>query len=128
MRISRSGIHGFHETLGVDQDEIRFYWTLESEDNEDELATQTAYQIIVREASTGKVESAGPIVWDTGRCDGPAQRDIVCKPNGGFRSTCAYSWRVSVWDHLDHVWHSQENTFVTAYPRSQLLPPLSMNQ
>lgn len=128
MKVSRTGIHGFHETLGVDQDEIRFYWTLESEDQEDELAAQTAYQIVVREDGFGDVESAGPVVWDSERCDRPAQRDIICKPSNGFRSTCAYSWRVSVWDRLGQVCHSENNTFFTAYPRSQLLPPLSMNQ
>jgi hypothetical protein len=32
MQISRCGIHGFHEVLGIDTDEIRFYWAIESED------------------------------------------------------------------------------------------------
>ena len=125
MKISRCGIHGFHESLGIDRDEIRFYWALESDD---ELAAQTAYQVVVREAGNGRIESGGSVVWDSGRWESAAQRDIICKPKVGFRSTCAYSWKVSVWDHLGQVWRSKENVFFTAYPRSQLLPPLSMNQ
>ena len=125
MKVSRAGIHGFYETLGIDQDEIRFHWTLESED---ELAAQTAYQIVVREDLAQNIGFTGPIAWDSGRCDGSAQRDVVCKPEHGFRSTCAYSWRVSVWDQVGQVWHSEMAAFFTAYPRSHLLPPLSMNQ
>ena len=125
MKISRCSIHGIHETLGIDQDEICFYWILESDD---EPSAQTAYQIVVREAGLGGTESNGLVLWDSGRCESSAQRDIVCKPKDGFRSTWAYSWQVSVWDHLHQVWHGPENEFFAAYPRSQLIPPLSMNQ
>lgn len=123
IKISRCGIHGFRETLGIDQDEIRCYWILESDD---EPSAQTAYQIVVREAGLGGAHSSGPVLWDSERCESSAQRDIVCKPKDGFRSTWAYWWQVSVWDHLHQGWHCQENEFFTAYPRSQLLPALSM--
>ena len=123
MKISRCGIHGFHETLRIDQDEIRFCWTLESDD---ELAAQTAHRNVVREAEVGGI--AELVLWDSGRCDGSTQRDIVCKPQNGFRSTFAYWWQVSVWDHKGREWKGSDNTFFTAYLRSQLLPPLSMNQ
>jgi len=127
MKVARCGIHGFHETLGIDADELRFYWTLESDD---EAATQTAYQITVfrapLEGAVSQISDA--LTWDSGRCAGDAQRDIICKPQDGFRSTCAYIWIVTVWDGFDRKFTSSDNSFFTAYPRAQLLPPLSMNQ
>ena len=127
MKISRCGIHGFHQPIGIDVDELRFFWTLESDD---ELAAQTAYQIVVAEAGLPGTSSLdeGPLTWDSGKCQSSHQRDIICKPIDGFRSTCQYSWRVLVWDQNDKLYSSSDNAFFTAYPRAQLLPPLSMNQ
>jgi len=127
MKITRCGIHGFHEPIGIDVDELRFFWTLESDD---ELATQTAYQIIVTEAGIPGTSSLidGPLIWDSGRCQSSDQRDIICNPTNGFRSTCQYTWRVIVWDQNANSYNSSNNAFFTAYPRAQLLPPLSMNQ
>jgi hypothetical protein len=43
MRVASCGIHGFHQTIDLDVDEIRVFWTLES----DEYAHQTAYHVIL---------------------------------------------------------------------------------
>ncbi|KAF7946843.1 uncharacterized protein EAE97_004092 [Botrytis byssoidea] len=72
MKISSCGIHGFHETVGIDSDVLLFHWKLES-DLEGEK--QDAYQVIVRKGS-----SSGEVLWDSGRCDGPQQRNIRCEP------------------------------------------------
>ncbi|PVH74648.1 glycoside hydrolase family 78 protein [Cadophora sp. DSE1049] len=127
MKIARCGIHGFHETLGIDANELRFYWTLESND---ELSIQTAYRITLLELPPGGPSSVsgGKVIWDSGKCTSPAQRDIICQPIEGFRSTTEYHWSVTVWDQDDREVTSDSNSFFTAYPRSQLLPPLSMNQ
>ncbi|KAL5330550.1 hypothetical protein ACEPPN_000068 [Leptodophora sp. 'Broadleaf-Isolate-01'] len=127
MKIARCGIHGFHETLGIDADELKFYWTLESDD---ELASQAAYRVTVTEIPPGgrTLENKDNVAWDSGRCSSSAQRDIMCKPADGFQSTTEYQWTVTVWDQNDKQYSSDTNSFFTAYPRSQLLPPLSMNQ
>lgn len=127
MEIDRCGIHGFHETLGIDADEIRVYWTLKSDD---EFAKQTAYQVVIWKAGPAGNAAAteATLVWDSGRISGHEQRDIVCKPIEGFESTCSYCWQITVWDHKECSYQSKVNSFFTAYPRSQLLPPLSMNQ
>jgi hypothetical protein len=127
MKVARCGIHGFHEALGIDSDELRFFWTLKSDG---ELDSQTAYQVVVIELPPGATSSQinETIKWDSGKCSSGSQRDIVCKPDGGFRSTCEYLWRVTVWDQFGQSSTSSDNSFFTAYPRSQLLPPLSMNQ
>lgn len=122
----RCGIHGFYETLGIDTDEVRFYWTLESED---EHAVQTAYQICVFEVPPlNKRKDGYPLAWDSRRQTSSAQRDIICKPEGRFRSTTEYVWKVTLWDQNYSESSSGDNMFFTAYPRSALLPPLSMNQ
>ncbi|KAK9327276.1 bacterial alpha-L-rhamnosidase-domain-containing protein [Lipomyces starkeyi] len=128
MKPFRCGIHGFHEVLGIDVDEIRFYWALESDD---ELAAQTAYRVVLttsEQVLNREVSWEEDIVWDSQKVLGDAQRDIVCKPQNGFNSTCYYFWRVTVWDHAGRVYHSAVNHFFTAYPRSHQLPPWSMNQ
>jgi hypothetical protein len=127
MKIARCGIHGYYDPIGIDADELRFFWTLESDD---ELAAQTAYQVVVAEAGfPGKSSpNDGELIWDSGRCQSSEQRNVICKPENGFRSTCQYLWHVTVWDQNDKSYISSENAFFTAYPRAQLLPPLSMNQ
>ncbi|CZR66690.1 uncharacterized protein PAC_16591 [Phialocephala subalpina] len=127
LQFIRCGIHGFHKTLGIDTDEIRFYWTLESQDED---AVQTAYQVRVFELppQDKRGDEGYPVIWDSERQTSNAQRDIICKPEGGFKSTQEYLWTVTVLDQNDAAITSDDNTFFTAYPRSQLLPPLSMNQ
>ncbi|OQE85234.1 hypothetical protein PENNAL_c0024G07855 [Penicillium nalgiovense] len=128
MQISRCGIHGFHEVLGIDTDEIRFYWAIESEDKD---ATQVFYRIVVT-TDAAELESDRPdiskLVWDSKRVESNGQRNILCKPPIGFHSTTSHFWRVTVWDQTNNAHHSATNHFFTAYPRSHLLPPYSMNQ
>lgn len=129
MRVATCGIHGFHETIGLDVDQIRVFWTLESA----EYAEQTAYRVVISTSEQDVISEPCPEVestWDSGKVStkGNEQRNILCKPRGGFRSTCSYHWRVTVWDNNDIATQSEIQTFFTAYPRSQLLPPYSMNQ
>ncbi|KUJ13951.1 uncharacterized protein LY89DRAFT_709004 [Mollisia scopiformis] len=127
LQVVRCGIHGFHETLGIDTDEIRFFWTLQSDD---ENALQTAYQVRVFEVvpQDGQQSQRNPVIWDSEKQISNAQRDIICKPSQGFKSTQEYVWCITVFDQHDTATTSIENMFFTAYPRSQLLPPLSMNR
>ncbi|MBZ6372278.1 MAG: glycoside hydrolase family 78 protein [Microbacterium hominis] len=128
MQISRCGIHGFHEVLGIDTDEIRFYWAIESEDKN---ATQVFYRIVVT-TDAAELESDRPdiskLVWDSGRVESNEQRNILCKPSTGFQSTTSHFWRITVWDQTNNAHHTAANHFFTAYPRSHLLTPYSMNQ
>jgi hypothetical protein len=132
MKISSSGIHGFHETIGIDSDTLYFYWKLESAV---EFERQVAYRVLVyvqdsqtwgADGNEGEVSNED-IAWDSGRCDGAEQRNILCHPENGFASCSFYQWKVTVWNQ-DGETCSQSNTFFTAYPRSNRLPPLSMNQ
>ncbi|KAJ5477171.1 hypothetical protein N7539_007315 [Penicillium diatomitis] len=128
MRVTRCGIHGFHEVLGVDTDELRFYWALESSV---ENSVQVAYRIVL--ATDSKLlEVAEPdvsnLAWDSGRVESNEQRNILCKPSHGFKSTCSYYWQVRVWDNEQQVHYGPTQHFFTGYPRSRRLPPYSMNQ
>ncbi|KAL0940469.1 alpha-l-rhamnosidase [Colletotrichum truncatum] len=127
MQVTRCGIHAFHETLGIDVDEIRFYWTLHSES---EHAAQVAYRAVVALSPEALDESSHQdIIWDSGRVESNAQRNVLCKPDGGFKSASFHYWKVTVWDQEGHAASSSANEFFTAYPRSnRLLPPYSMNQ
>lgn len=121
MEIQRCGIHAFHEVLGIDTDEIRLFWTLHSED---EHAVQKAYRVTLSLRPDGT-----ELLWDSGRVESDAQRNVVCAPEGGFRSATFHYWTVTVWDQDDRASVSEPNEFFTAYPRSsRLLPPYSMNQ
>ncbi|KAK5789717.1 hypothetical protein VI817_008840 [Penicillium citrinum] len=125
---SRCGIHGFHEVLGIDSDEIRFYWAINSTKKD---TTQAAYRITLTKnlkffGSSEDEES--DLDWDSGRVESNEQRNIICKLNDGFRSTCSYYWQVTVWDNNNQVYKSSIQHFFTAYPRARLLPPYSMNQ
>ena len=127
MQFTSCGIHGFHETIGLDVDEIRVFWTLEAE----KYAVQTAYRVVISTSEHDVIaEPSADITpaFDSGKILTDEQRNILCQPSGGFRSTCNYYWRVTVWDNDDVATHSEVQTFFTAYPRSQLLPPYSMNQ
>lgn len=125
---SRCGIHGFHEVLGIDADELRFYWAI---DSTEKGTSQAAYRIVLT-TDPKAVESADQqtsgLDWDSGCVQSNEQRNIICKLKDGFRSTCSYYWRVTVWDGSDRVYQSPIQHFFTAYPRSRLLPPYSMNQ
>ncbi len=124
MEVTRCGIHGFHEALGIDTDEIRFFWVLEASNKN---ARQAAYRIGV--SSTKSDLDEQPDAWDSGRIQSDAQRNIICKPETGFKSTTLYFWQVTVWDENGNASKSAINEFYTSYPRSsRLLPPYSMNQ
>jgi hypothetical protein len=121
FKITRCGIHAFHEVLGIDTDKIRFYWVLHS-DRED--AQQTAYHIEVSLHRTFDF-----LLWDSGKVSGGQQRNILCAPESGLHSASFHYWRVTVWDQDGIEAQSHINEFFTAYPRaSGLLPPYSMNQ
>ncbi|KAK6538410.1 hypothetical protein TWF694_011286 [Orbilia ellipsospora] len=127
LTVSRCGIHGFHETLGIDQEEVNFFWILSSDD---ESATQSAYRVVVATEpfSFDALPAQTAIAWDSATVQSDKQRDVLCKPKDGFKSTCTYYWRISVWDVQGTASQSDLNQFFTAYPRSHLLPPYSMNQ
>ncbi|KAI9675878.1 MAG: hypothetical protein M1822_008887 [Bathelium mastoideum] len=128
MRISRCGIHGFHEVLGIDVEEIRLYWVIEADE---EGAVQTAYHVKLStdaESVQSDKDNGENLTWDSGRINSDSQRDVLCKPDAGFLSTCNYYWTVTVWDQSGTASRSETNRFFTAYPRSQQLPPWSMNQ
>ncbi|KAL4916426.1 bacterial alpha-L-rhamnosidase-domain-containing protein [Aspergillus aurantiobrunneus] len=122
MEVTRCGIHGFHETIGIDRHEIRLFWVLEANNSN---ARQVAYRVTV--STSDNLEQ--PDAWDSGRVQTNAQRNIICKPEGGFKSTALYRWQVTVWDQHGTISRSAINEFYTSYPRSsRLLPPYSMNQ
>ncbi|KAF5526523.1 hypothetical protein CGCA056_v002304 [Colletotrichum aenigma] len=127
MEVTRCGIHAFHETLGIDADEIRFHWTLHSDV---EHASQTAYRVVVALSQQALDQSShSDVLWDSGKVESNAQRNILCKPDGGFKSASFHYWKVTVWDQDGQPSSSGLNEFFTAYPRSsRLLPPYSMNQ
>ncbi|KAI5283055.1 hypothetical protein KEM54_002458 [Ascosphaera aggregata] len=133
----RIGIHGFAESLGIDTDDIRFYWSLKGSSPE---THQVAYRIIIitdQDAAslllpsndTNKLERA---VCDSGIVTSTSQRNIcITSPNAGagFKSTTLHLYRIIVWDQDGCISYSPVQEFYTSYPRcSRLLPPYSMNQ
>ncbi|KAL4862995.1 hypothetical protein BDV12DRAFT_202526 [Aspergillus spectabilis] len=129
MEITRCGIHGFHEAIGIDADEIRFFWALDAGESK---AQQAAYRVTVS-SQQGDLEvqpaTPRPDSWDSGRVESDAQRNIACKAEAGFKSTTLYYWQVTVWDNEGNSSKSAINEFYTSYTRSsRLLPPYSMNQ
>ncbi|KAL4893748.1 bacterial alpha-L-rhamnosidase-domain-containing protein [Aspergillus ambiguus] len=129
MEVIRCGIHGIHETIGIDVDEVRFFWVLDANDRD---SIQTAYQVAVSPSKSDLDKpptERTPGSWDSGRVQSNIQRNVICKPDGGFKSTTFHYWRVTVWDQHGNATYSAINEFYTAYPRSsRLLPPYSMNQ
>jgi len=122
LEVTRCGIHGFHEALGIDTDKIRFFWVLHS-DRED--SQQIAYRVEVF-TTPGLWDKT---VWSSGKVESDRQRNVLCAPDGGFESATFHYWRVTVWDSDGTVTVGKANEFFTAYPRSSgLLPPYSMNQ
>jgi hypothetical protein len=124
MEVIGCGIHGFDEAIGIDVDEFRVFWKLNFAQ---EHARQVAYRLIV---STSKsLEGEDDVCFDSGRCESHEQRNILCKPEGGFSSTTFHYWTVRVWDQDGNEAVSSVNELYTSYPRSsRLLPPYSMNQ
>lgn len=126
MRITRCGIHGFHEHVGIDVDEVRFFWVLDSDDLD---AHQTAYRIIVSTSEDlDQEDGSSGYTWDSGKVISNEQRNIICRPEGGLAATTFYYWKVTVWDAQNYACSSTTQSLFTAYPRSHLLPPWSMNQ
>ncbi|CAK7234897.1 hypothetical protein SBRCBS47491_009104 [Sporothrix bragantina] len=127
MKVISCGIHGFSEAIGIDVDEFRVFWKLKSTD---EHERQVAYRLFV---STTKPDVNNDDLvgdcYDSGRVESPDQRNIVCKPKDGFRSTTFHYWVVQVWNQDGEMTSSPVNEFYTSYPKSnRLLPPYSMNQ
>ncbi|USW58929.1 Putative alpha-L-rhamnosidase, concanavalin-like domain, six-hairpin glycosidase superfamily [Septoria linicola] len=89
MEVVNCGIHGYHETIGIDEDEIYFHWSLNSTDYDLE---QKAYQVVLSKSATREEAQ----VWNTGKVDSRAQRNISCKLDGGFGSTTSYYWHVTI--------------------------------
>lgn len=126
MNISSCGVHGFGEVIGIDVDEIRVFWKL---DIKEEHSTQVAYRVAVSESKDGGQQGHEHSLYDSGRIESNEQRNILCRPNGGFASTTFYYWTVTVWAQDGTTATSQVNEFYTSYPKSsRLLPPYSMNQ
>ncbi|KAK3897252.1 bacterial alpha-L-rhamnosidase-domain-containing protein [Staphylotrichum tortipilum] len=124
MEIIRCGVHAFDEVLGIDRDEIRFFWLL---DSNVEKAHQSAYRVTL--FLSPHVINDSDLLWDTGKVESNEQRNIICKPKDGFLSATFHYWQVTVWDQDGEATMSDPNEFFTAYPRSnRLLPPYSMNQ
>ncbi|KAH6651512.1 bacterial alpha-L-rhamnosidase-domain-containing protein [Truncatella angustata] len=125
MEVVRCGIHGFGEAIGIDADEVRVFWKLNFAS---EHATQVAYRLIVSSGSSIDVARDG-LCYDSGRVESSEQRNVLCRPKGGFKSTTLYFWTVRVWDQDGNEAISSINELYTSYPRSsRLLPPYSMNQ
>ncbi|KAI9154885.1 Alpha-L-rhamnosidase [Paramyrothecium foliicola] len=125
MEVIHCGIHSFGETIGLDVDEFRVFWKLNITD---EHAVQAAYRLVVS-TNQDVLNVQDSICFDSGRCEGPHQRNILCRPEGGFKSTTMHYWVVQVWDQNGNTAMSDVNEFYTSYPRcSKLLPPYSMNQ
>lgn len=126
MEVYACGIHGFHETIGLDVDEFRVHWKLRFTD---EHADQAAYQLVVSTDQAVSLTHQDAICFDTGRVESHEQRNILCHPEPGFKSTTLYYWTVHVWDQHGDEAVSPVQEFYTSYPRSsKLLPPYSMNQ
>ncbi|KAL6404476.1 alpha-rhamnosidase [Ilyonectria robusta] len=126
MEVVSCGIHGFGETIGLDVDELRVFWKLHFAD---EHAVQVAYRLVVSDSKDIDGHGQQGICFDTGRAEGREQRNVLCKPQSGFKSTTFYYWTVTVWDQNGNEATSSVSEFYTSYPRSsRLLPPYSMNQ
>lgn len=124
MEVVGCGIHGFGETIGIDTDELRVFWKLHLDG---ENTTQASYRVVI--STSRDVEGQDGVCFDTGVVKSPEQRNVLCKPADGFKSTTVYHWTVRVWDQDGNQAVSSVNEFFTSYTRcSRLLPPYSMNQ
>jgi hypothetical protein len=124
MEVVSCGIHGFGEAIGIDVDEFRVFWKLNIAD---EHAVQVAYRLVVSDCRDH--DGHRGVCFDSGRQESSDQRNVLCKPDGGFKSTTSYYWTVTVWNQHGEEATSAVNELYTSYPRSsRLLPPYSMNQ
>ena len=126
MEIKSCGIHGFGETIGIDVDEFRVFWKLNITK---EHTTQVAYRVVISSTNNVNGQNQQDVCLDSGRVESREQRNILCNPKNGFKSTTLHTWTVTVWDQDGRQATSSINEFYTSYPRSsKLLPPYSMNQ
>ncbi|KAF4964316.1 hypothetical protein FSARC_7761 [Fusarium sarcochroum] len=126
MEIISCGIHSFGETIGIDVDEFRVFWKLNVVD---EHTTQEAHRVVISSNSNVNGRIQRDICFDSGRVESREQRNILCNPKDGFKSTTLHTWTVTIWDQDEKKATSSINEFYTSYPRSsKLLPPYSMNQ
>ncbi|KAH9898819.1 bacterial alpha-L-rhamnosidase-domain-containing protein [Xylariomycetidae sp. FL2044] len=123
MEVWGCGIHGYAETLGIDADEIRFFWKLRCAD---ENIQQVSYRVIVSVKPDDQPQE--DVVYDSGVVQSREQRNVLCRPEGGFKSTTFHYWVVKVYDEEGRESVSPINEFYTSYPKSsKLLPPWSPN-
>lgn len=85
----RAGIHGFHETLDIDVNELQFLWTLVTTGGDgEEAGRQTAYRVVIWTTTTWKAEEPNSenrqVIWDSSKVDDDVQRYVVCKPEYSF--------------------------------------------
>ncbi|QIW99100.1 hypothetical protein AMS68_004618 [Peltaster fructicola] len=124
MEVIRTGIHGFADALGIDTNELAFFWSLDSTVTCD----CAAYLVVVDTSKKVDLDTHERAFWSSGKINSTAQRDILCRPEHGFAATTQYYWRVWIWDSTGTDVSSSWSAFFTAYPRSNQLPPYSMNQ
>jgi hypothetical protein len=123
MHVTGLGIHGFAETLAVDEPELRVYWCVESPERG---ARQTAYRI--RLDLTDAPGDPRGAVWDSDWVDCDATRDIALEPEEPLLPTTAYRWSVAVRDERGRESTSDPAFFHTGYQNSHAAPPLSPNR
>ncbi|MDN4640005.1 family 78 glycoside hydrolase catalytic domain [Agreia sp. PsM10] len=123
MHVTGLGIHGFAETLAVDEPELRVYWRIESPERG---ARQTAYRI--RLDLTDAPGDPRGAVWDSDWVDCDATRDIALEPEEPLLPTTAYRWSVAVRDERGRESTSDPAFFHTGYQNSHAAPPLSPNR
>ena len=91
MHVVRCGLHGFDETIGIDTEDLRVYWTLQSNVEGD---AQTAYQIVL--STDPEISNAGKVIFDSGKISNNQQRNIPLILQNGLESTTFYYWLVTV--------------------------------
>ena len=121
MDVQQGGIYAFHEVLGVDVDETCCFWTLHSDR---EFVQQAAYRVTLSLMPHGE-----ELLWETGKVESNERWNIVCKPDGCFKSATFHHLPVTVWDKDVRATTSRPNEFFAAYLQSsRILPPYSMSQ
>lgn len=83
------------EGLAIVDTYPRLSWTMKSDENG---TRQTAYEIEMREAHTGRT------VWNSGKVES-AQSHLITTTDAhllAYSSYYTYLWRVRVWDEVDH--------------------------
>ncbi|KAI9035583.1 bacterial alpha-L-rhamnosidase-domain-containing protein [Aspergillus affinis] len=107
MKVTDCGIHGFQEVIGIDTDDIRFYWSLVSNDGN---LRQVAYRVILWIAAGPVASATNSVCWDSGRVQSDAQRNVVYTPIASFQSTTFHYWQVTfVGYDATALWQAGEN-------------------